>query len=373
MTQSRKTRKKGAAVLAGAILLTSLTCKTGSPPLRCESLFRKENRVTVQITNSDELHNLYIQYQGLLDAGKSARLEVNIAPGTYGIASIGPIALNLRGSPPRDSQVDVVLRGTGSGVIFKDLGMQVTARSLHLENITFTKRQQSILQAQVKTSFTMKNCVVVDNNQGGPWGGSLLQVMGTPNQGAYSVEIEKTAFLRNSEGSQSALLVLGPASGSGIDEVRIKDSVFLDNGVTTDIAVMAARSISLAGCFVYKKRYERGQQQLAPTLLRYAASPRVSISGGVYVVDALEDIAAEERPPGAAAAAGTIAVQGAEVYLTASAPSAQPAYMKLSSTAAKPLSLKDREAAIADAIRSGSAPQDGKHAQLRTLFGLPAH
>ncbi|MEJ7601044.1 MAG: hypothetical protein WKG01_24285 [Kofleriaceae bacterium] len=207
------------------------------------------------ISSSDDLVELYGRYIELVERDVEDTLELVFAPGDYGVASIGPIQLDLGGNPaPRDPKLDVTIRGqAGAPAVFRDLGVLVNARSLHLEHVIFTGRRQAVLQARVARLFSMRSCVVADNSWGGPWNGALLQVGGVFGHDAYRVSIDDTWFVRNTEESSSTLLDLGPASGAFVDEIKLARVAFLDNRTHRDLAIREAQAIQIADLIAVKQ------------------------------------------------------------------------------------------------------------------------
>jgi len=225
----------------------------------------------IEVRSSDDIAALYVTYIELVDSGREETLDIVLAPGDYGVASIGPIRLDLGGNPePKDPKIDVILRGASADppAVLRDLGMLVTARSLRLENLILTGRSQALLEARVARAFELESCVVLGNSWGGPWGGVLMRVLGVHGQPAYSVDIADTWFVRNSQQSQAALLALAPATGSFIDEVRLRRVTFLENSTHADLQVHEARAIRADDVFAVKDgaggaavlRYERAEQ-----------------------------------------------------------------------------------------------------------------
>jgi hypothetical protein len=281
------------------------------------------------ISSSDDLVELYSKYIGLVESGIDETLELVFAPGVYGVASIGPIQLDLGGNPaPREPKIDVVIRGAVTApVVFRDMGLLVNARSLLLENVMLTGRRQSVLHARVATTFTMRNCVVADNVWGGPWGGMLMQVGGTYGVPSYKVSIEDTWFVRNSEDSESAVLALGPATESFIEDVRLARVVLIDNRTKRDLDIREAQKIHVGDTIAIKR-------QAGGATLRYANSEQVLFERSTFVVEdpsaiaeadtrtwssglALRDSHVYARKPGAALPAGAY---GAKVHDAAGLP-----------------------------------------------------
>lgn len=202
--------------------------------------------MNIEVASSDDIAALYVTYIELVNAGQEAVLDIAFAPGVYGIASIGPIQLDLGGNPaPAQPRIDVVLRGAAEDqpTVFRDMAMLVNARSLQLENLILTGRQQTLLEARVAREFAMSRCVVASNDWGGPWSGVLMRVSGTYGHPAYSVDIADTWFVRNGEQSEAALLAVTPATGSFIDEVKLRRVTFLDNTTHCDLMVREARTV----------------------------------------------------------------------------------------------------------------------------------
>src|SRR5512140_1958187 len=184
----------------------------------------------IESASSDDLAALYVTYIELVDRGREELLEIHVAPSVYGVASIGPIQLDLAGNPrPREPKIDIVVRGEPGAppVVFRDLGMLVQARSLRLENLILTGRHQELLDARVAHSFAMHHCVVAANSWDPSWGGALLRVTGLPELPPFSVELDDCWFVRNGEQSPAALLAISPVTGAFVQRVALRGLHFL--------------------------------------------------------------------------------------------------------------------------------------------------
>jgi hypothetical protein len=247
--------------------------------------------MTIEVASSDDIAALYATYIELVNGGREATLDIAFAPGVYGVASVGPVQLDLGGNPvPKEPKVDIVLRGgvAGSPAVFRDMGMLVNARSLHLENLIITGRNQRLLDARVTRKLVMKNCVIANNNWGGPWGGTLLRVTGMYDQPAYTVEIDDTWFVRNGAQSEAALLAVSPATGSFVDQVTLRRVTFLDNTTHSDLLVREARTIHAEDVLVVKNHSRPA------VFLRYERAGRVTVERSTFVVDDPAAIAFED-------------------------------------------------------------------------------
>jgi hypothetical protein len=245
--------------------------------------------MTLRIASSDELVGLYGQYCALVESNRAGTLEIELAPGTYGVASIGPIMFDLGGNPaPKDPQIDIIIRGAAKEppVVFRDLGIVVNARSLQLENLVLTGRGQKLLDAHVAETFTMRDCVVAGNTWGGPWEGSLVNVAGVHGKPPYSVRIEDTWFVRNDEQSRSTLLAIRAATGSYVERVELARVAFVDNATSFDVLIEEAREIQIDDLIAVKQRGD--------TVLRYARAERVRVERGAFVVRDAHAIAEED-------------------------------------------------------------------------------
>ena len=245
----------------------------------------------IEIASSDDLAALYVTYIELVDRGRELTLEIAVAPGVYGVASIGPLQLDLGGNPaPKEPLIDVILRGAAPDqpAIFRDMGVVVNARSLRLENLIFTGRNQGLLEARVARLFEMDSCVVAGNSWGGPWGGALMRVSGVHGQPAYAVELADTWFIRNGQQSEAALLAIGPATGSFVEQVELRRVTFLDNSTHADLTVHEARAIRAEDLFAVK------QHGGAATVLRFDRTEQVTIDRSTFVVDDPAAIAFED-------------------------------------------------------------------------------
>lgn len=245
----------------------------------------------IEVASSDDIAALYVRYIELVDAGHEGTLEIAFAPGVYGVASIGPIRLDLGGNPaPKEPKIDIVLRGVSadSPAVLRDMGMLIHARSLRLENLILTGRSQELLDARVARAFELENCVIAGNSWGGPWGGVLMRVLGVHGQPAYTVDIADTWFVRNSQQSEAALLALAPATGSFIEEVRLRRVTFLENGTHADLRVHEARAIRAEDVLAVKA----GGGGAA--VLRYERADQVVIDRSTFIVDDPAAVAFED-------------------------------------------------------------------------------
>jgi hypothetical protein len=236
----------------------------------------------IEVASSDDIAALYVKYIELVDAGRELTLEIVLAPGVYGVASIGPIRLDLGGNPaPKEPRIDVILRGTAAAppAVLRDLGMLVNARSLHLEDLVIEGRRQEVLEARVARELVMRRCVVANNSWDGPWPGALMRVSGVHGQPAYAVEIEDTWFVRNGQQSEAALLAVTPATGSFVDHVALRGVTFLDNGTHSDLRIQEARTIRADDVLAVK---DHGG---GAVVLRYDRSDQVTVAHSTFVVD----------------------------------------------------------------------------------------
>lgn len=245
----------------------------------------------IEVASSDDIAALYVRYIELVDAGHEGTLDIVLAPGVYGTASIGPIQLDLGGNPaPKEPKLDIILRGGAADppAVLRDMGMLVHARSLRLENLILAGRNQGLLDARVARAFEMENCVVAGNSWGGPWGGVLLRVLGVHGQPAYTVDITDTWFVRNSQQSEATLLAVAPATGSFIEEVKLRRVTFLENGTHADLRVQEARAIRAEDVLAVK---DHGG---GAAVLRYERADQVVIDRSTFVVDDPAAVAVED-------------------------------------------------------------------------------
>lgn len=245
----------------------------------------------VEIANSDDLAALYVAYIELVDRGRETLLDIHVAPGVYGVASIGPIQLDLGGNPaPRDPKIDIVVRGDPGSrpAVFRDLGMLVQARSLRLENLILTGRHQCLLEARIARSLEIKHCVVADNSWDPSWSGALVRAGGLPGMPAFTVDIEDTWFLRNGEQSPAALLAIGPATGSFVERVALRGVHFVGNTTRSDLLVHEAREVYASDLVVSKAH------QSDAVFLRHDRCGRVVIEHSTFVLDDPVALAAED-------------------------------------------------------------------------------
>jgi hypothetical protein len=247
--------------------------------------------VKIEVASSDDVAALYLRYIELVDSGRELTLEVAFAPGIYGVASIGPIRLDLGGNPPpKDPKIDVILRGVSADppAVLRDLGVLVTARSLRLEDLILTGRSQGLLEARVARSFAMARCVVAHNVWGGPWGGALMRVLGVHGRPAYAVEIEDSWFVRNGQEAEAALLAIGPATGSFVEEVALRRVTFLENTTHGDLVVDEARAIRADDVLAVKDHAG------GAAVLRHARTQLVELARSTFVVDDPAAVAFED-------------------------------------------------------------------------------
>lgn len=247
--------------------------------------------MNLEVASSDDIAALYVTYIELVNSGREVTLDIAFAPGVYGVASIGPIQLDLGGNPaPREPKIDLVLRGlvADAPVVFRDMGMLVNARSLQLENLILTGRNQQVLDARVARELVMRRCVIANNDWGGPWQGALLRVSGMYGQPAYSVEIEDSWFVRNGAQAEAALLAVSPATGSFVDQVTLRRVTFLDNSAHSDLLVREARTIRAEDLLVVKNHGG------GAVFLRYERAGRVVVERSTFVVDDPAAIAFED-------------------------------------------------------------------------------
>ncbi|HEY0195398.1 MAG TPA: hypothetical protein VGC42_29990 [Kofleriaceae bacterium] len=244
-------------------------------------------RKTIAITSSDDLAALYGTYNELVAGGRELTLELEVAPGEYGVASIGPIQLDLGGNPPpNDPQIDVVIRGA-PGVVFRDLGIQVRARSLRLEQLVLTGRRQGLLDARVAHSFAMHGCVVAANSWDPSWPGALLRVGGLVDQPAFTVELDDCWFAGNSEQAEAALLEVTPATGSFVERVGLRGVRFVGNATRSDLVVHETRELRARDLFVVKDARNT-------TFLRYDRCETVAIDHSTFVLGQTGALLAED-------------------------------------------------------------------------------
>jgi hypothetical protein len=319
----------------------------------------------IDIERSDDLAALYGTYIELVERGRAETLELRVAPGVYGVASFGPIQLDLGGNPPpRDPQIDVVIRGEPSTppVVFHDLGLLVHARSLTLENLILTGRHQGVLEARVARHFAMKRCVVAANSWDPSWGGAVLRVTGMHDQPAYTVELEDCWFARNGEQSPAALLALVPATGGYIERVELRGLRFLGNTTSVDLAIHEAREVRGRDLFVIKDA--RGGQ----VFLRYDRCEKVALEHSTFVLGGAGALASEDTRSWFSG----VDLAGSKVYLGG-------VVRKLPAGVRGGPEVLDGDAAVARArqldgviaaLMQGVPAEGAAHAHLRDAVGL---
>jgi hypothetical protein len=247
--------------------------------------------VIVDVTTSDDLVALYSTYSSLLAADQPARLEVRFAPGTYGVASIGPIQLDLGNSPSvRQPKIDVVLRGaaTTAPTVLRDMSILVRARTLQLENLILTGQLRAALDARVTTGFAMINCIVANNTAGSPWPGDvMLLVASLYGERPLEVTLEDTWFVGNGQQSTATLLAIRPATGSFVERVELSRCGFIGNSTSVDVQVDEARTVHLDQ-IIATKRVRDG------VVLRTARCKDVSVTRSAFYVDDPSAVAEED-------------------------------------------------------------------------------
>jgi len=243
----------------------------------------------VEIASSDDLVGLYQRYQQWIAEGYEGALELVFAPGVYGVASIGPITLDLGGNPaPRDPKIDVVLRGS-PGTVLRDLGVLVNARSLVVEDLILTGRHTTLIEARVAAKFELRRCAIVGNSYDPPFGnGALVSVRGTFEQPAYSATLEDVWLVRNGELSEAAVIALGPATGSYVYDVQLRRVTSVENTTSADIAILEAKSIEAEDCVCVKA---------AGAWLRHSRSGAIAIRGGSFSLDRAANVVAGVADP----------------------------------------------------------------------------
>jgi hypothetical protein len=244
----------------------------------------------MRVASSDDLVDLYGRYIAMVESGCEERLELDFAPGVYGVASIGPISLDLGGNPaPRDPRIDVVLRGTpGAPAVLRDLGILINARSVHLENLVITGRPQKLLECRVAKTFTMKSCVIAGNTWGGPWDGVSMHLSGVAGKDAYVVRIEDSWFVNNDQQSRAALLMIRGATGSYVERVELCRVGFVGNRTDCDLVIDEAREIQLEEVL--------GVKDEGTAILRCTRSERAQIGKCTFVVRSPHAIAVTDVP-----------------------------------------------------------------------------
>jgi hypothetical protein len=247
--------------------------------------------IRVDVASSDDLVALYATYLELSASGREATLDVVVAPGEYGVASIGPIRLDLGGDlRSTDPRVDVVVRGAVSepAAVFRDLGILAAARSLRLERLILTGRHQTVLAARVTRALAIAGCVIVGNEWGGPWGGALVRVTGIYGRPAYTVDIADTWLVANDARSEAALISIAPATGSYVESVALRRVALLENRTRGDVVVRQARRIHAEDVIAVKAG------AAGAAILRLAQADQVRIERSALVVDSLAAISAED-------------------------------------------------------------------------------
>lgn len=319
----------------------------------------------VAVASSDDVARLYATYIELVDRGEPLILDVVFAPGVYGVASIGPIRLDLGGNPaPAEPLIDVVLRGDPAGppVVFRDMGIVVQARRLRLEHLILTGRQHEVLDARIARELVIHNCVVAGNDWAAPWSGALLRITGLPGQPAYTVEIVDSWFVHNGAQSAAALVLVNPATGSFVDRLALRRVTFLDNQLAADLAVREARTIHAEDILTVKRRGG------ASAWLDYARAARVTVDGSTFIVDDPAVIAREDLRTWCSG----MVLTGSQVYVSGASrrlPAGVRGNAQLLDDAVRRPSGDALDAAIA-AI-AGSVPDPGVgRARLREALGL---
>jgi hypothetical protein len=264
---------------------------------------------TIEVATSDELNAVYARYLALVEADRPARLEIVLAPGTYGKASIGPISLLLEPSGPvTDPTIDVVVRARdrgGAPVVLDDMDVAIQGRSVVLDGLVLARRASpSVLKIVAAGAIRIARCRFVAGALDSPHGGALIAITGTGDHGPQTLDIEDSWFVRNRGASPGSLLSAVPSATSYFERVAFRGAGFVDNQLFTGVRLERAKHVELTGCFVYQRPYEGrpGGSGTTPSFLRTDVPPEsFAIERSILVLDRRDHLAVQElgeaRPP----------------------------------------------------------------------------
>lgn len=329
-----------------------------------------QKRISMKVSNSDELNQLQSRYLGLIAEGKEAVLEVELGPGTYGKASIGQIGLTLEGMPsPPEPKIDVILRGRSGAapVVFSDMFTTIAARNVVLEDLVIARRHSAgVLRIQVAGSIRLRRCAVVDHAAASGTGGSLVELGGVYGPGPYQLEVEDSWFARNAVSGSGALLSASAGGRGFFNAVRFRNTAFVGNQALAGVSLAGTKEVEFRGCFIQWQQPAGGSAGPASFVMVDGATRGISFVDSVLILDRAEGLCAQ------GAAAG-VAVKSSRLYVADPA-AAPPPWLKLSaSLLANTGGAVAREGplrAALDALTGAPLPVGSVLAQLKPVFGL---
>ncbi len=250
----------------------------------------KETHV-LEVKSSADLENLGKQYLERAEAGFTGVLEVHVAPGTYEDTRWA-MAPTGKGAPP---PIDLVLEGAGAAIPGPS---QLGGRSIRIEGLVLTSQQFAPIVIEATQSVTISKCAFIDGRMTNsqmvrPYLELRAHGAGT-TKSPVTAQIDGTWFVRNFQAAEHSSLLaftIDENEPGYFGAIAIRDSAFLGNAFSSDIAISYAKAATIERTIFYKT-WPSG------VFLRCKTAGAVAVKDSVLVAEELGHVAElSECPP----------------------------------------------------------------------------
>ncbi len=258
----------------------------------------KETHV-LEVKSSADLENLDKKYLEYVAAGFKGILEVHVAPGSYEDTR-WTMAPDHKGAPP---PIDLVLKGSGQAIPGPS---QLAGRSIRIEGLVLTSQQFAPIEIEATQAVTISNSAFIDGRMTNPQMARPyleLRAHGIGGKSPVTVQIDRTWFVRNFQAAEHSSLLaftIDENEPGYFEDIAIRDSAFLGNAFSNEIAINFAKAATIERTIFYKT-WPSG------VFLRCKTTGGVTVKSSVMVAEELGHIAEIDGCP-------PIEVTGTKIY-----------------------------------------------------------
>lgn len=206
----------------------------------------------IEIKSSVDLEKLGLAYLEAIEAGTTGVFEVHVAPGTYQDTrwQLTP----AHGARP--PELDIVLRGEGAAIPGPS---QLSGRAIRIEGLVLTSQRFAPIVVEATKSIAIAGCAFIDGrltdeNLARPYLDLRARGAGSTKT-PVTAEIANAWFVRNFEAAEHSALVgfsVDEREPGYFDTAAIRDSAFLGNAFSSDVAIAYTRAAVIERSVFYK-------------------------------------------------------------------------------------------------------------------------
>jgi hypothetical protein len=293
----------GSSGQAGAVERVADAPAAATPPVDQDPPQPSMEDTVIRVNTTDDLNQVRHRYLEALAAGTEAVVEVELAAGSYGPASLS-LTIPAGQRVPDPLQVDVVLRGAPGAdpAVLRDVALQIAARSVRLENLVVTATNRAAIKVQAGRDVTIRGCTVVDNRWASDFAGvRLVDVTGVGTT-PLDVTIEDSWLVGNRQQHDkkpSALVGVKRSPQVPLAQVTVRRTAFLGNDVAAELSISGAHAVRVEDVLVHRTR-------ATGSFLACDACQRIDLDRAGLVVEDLDHVVAGKGNAAAAVTASRL-------------------------------------------------------------------